>query len=104
MRIIAAVRRVAGGAALFEGRLVQVFLLKLLGLVRVADQTPPQRGRAAEKPGDLPACGVAIRAVACRSRMLHLAAAICFRHIFVAHHAQGLHILLRQHHLPSLAG
>jgi len=79
---------------------VQVPLLELLGLVRVADQTR-RHGAGLQEARRPPGVRVvAIRTIARRSRMLHLGRRDLLRHFLVAHHAQGLHIFLRQHNLP----
>ena len=102
MRIVAAVRFVAGGAAQVGGRLVHVLLLEILGPLGVAGQA---RGHGAglQEARRLPAVRiVADRAIVLRSRVLHLGGGNLLGLLLVADHAGGLHVLLRQHHLAVL--
>src|SRR5271165_6731831 len=97
-------RRVAGRAAQAIGRLMQVCLLELVGLIAVAGQASIHR-IGLQKARRL-ACVwiVAGNAISLRSRMRHLGFVYLLRLIAVAGDAQCLRIGLRQDNLAVLRG
>jgi len=79
---------------------VQVLFLGLLGLVGVAGQAHRDWVGLHEARSFAGVRVMAIGAITLGSRVLNLCRGDLLRLIVVAHHAQGLHILLRQHYLP----
>src|ERR1035441_7097768 len=71
MFVIVAMRFMAGGATLFEGGLVYMQLLALLRLVAVTTQTNRNRVGFGESRRAAGVWVVAVRAIACRARMLY---------------------------------
>src|ERR1017187_6179416 len=71
MFVIVAMRFMAGGATLFEGGLVYMQLLALLRLVAVTAQTNRNRVGFGESRRAAGVWVVAVRAIACRARMLY---------------------------------
>ena len=81
-----------------------MLLLELLGLIGVAGQAR-RHGAGLQEARRLAGMRiVAVRAIALRSRVLHLGRGDLLGHLLVAHHAQGLHVLLRQHYFAVLGG
>jgi hypothetical protein len=104
MNDVAAMRRVARGAALREcGLMMHGFLCKI-GNFTVATEADVYSVCLGE-PGLPAGVGiVAIGAIAGGSRMLHFGALDEFRLIVVAGHAKRLDILLGQHHFAVFSG
>ena len=100
--IVAAVRLVAGGAALAERRLVQVRLLHLLRLLTVAGQAGVNRIGLQEARRLSGVRIVAGDAFALRARMLHLRLLDLLCLLAVAGNAEGLGVALGQHDLAVL--
>ena len=89
--IFAAVRLVAGGAALFVGRLMQVALLLEFGLIAVAGEAGAHR-IGADEAGRLAGVGtMAIGAIALSARMLHLGVLDLFSLLIVTGDAEFFH-------------
>ena len=102
MVVFATVRLVASGTALPEGRLVQVFLIALLGLIAVAADTSIDRVRLRQswlsaRVGIVTRCAIARRA-----RMLNLRFLDLLRFIRVAGQAELFRRSCVQHHLSIL--
>ena len=100
--VIPAVRLVAGCASLLEGRLMQVGLLHLIGLVAVASQAGLHWIRLQEARRLSSVRIVASGAVALRSRMLHFRGIDRLRLLVVAGHAQRLGVSIGQDNFSVL--
>src|SRR5579885_306458 len=99
VRVLAAVRLVAGSAALLEGRLMAVLLLVLLGLVRVTAEAGVDRIGLHESRRLAGVRSVAVGALARRPRMLHLRVGNLLDGVVVAGDAQVLRAARSQDHL-----
>src|SRR5664279_1529082 len=102
--IVAAVRFVAGRAALGKRRLMQVRLLHLLRLFTVAGEASRNRVRLQEARRSSGMRIVAGNAFALRARMLHLGLLDLVRLLAVAGNAEGLGVALGQHDFAVLGG
>lgn len=89
-------RFVAGGATLFESRLVQVLLLVLLSLVSMARKADIHGVRLREARAFAGVRIVAVDAIALRARVLNLGGLDLLGLLFVAAEAECFRILLRQ--------
>ena len=100
--VVAAVRLVAGGTALSEGRLMQMRFLELVSLLAVAGQAGIDRIGLDEARSLAGVRIVAGDAFSLRAGMLHLRLLDLLSLLGVASHAERLGIGLRQHDLAVL--
>jgi len=101
--VVAAVRLMADGTALSEGRLMQVRFLELLGLVAVAGQAGIHR-IGLDEARRLAGVRLWQATHSPAPRMLHLSLLDLLRLFGVAGHAERLRIRLRQDDFAVLAG